>query len=80
MNKPSIKSTATLFIKSFLVLMILTLCFFFFIGTAIIEKKANAVIQSPPYKASQKAIELHKTLQAADLHADSLLWGRRLTC
>ncbi len=78
MNKPSIKSTATLFIKSFLVLMILTLCFFFFIGTAIIEKKANAVIQSPPYKASQKAIELHKTLQTADLHADSLLWGRNL--
>jgi membrane dipeptidase len=32
----------------------------------------------PPYTASDRALALHKTLWVADLHADSLLWGRDL--
>lgn len=38
----------------------------------------NGILQAPPYAASQKAVDLHKTLQIADLHADALLWGRDL--
>ena len=32
----------------------------------------------PPYRASDRARALHDTLWVADLHADSLLWGRDL--
>ena len=32
----------------------------------------------PPYRASDRARALHETLWVADLHADSLLWGRDL--
>jgi Zn-dependent dipeptidase, microsomal dipeptidase homolog len=32
----------------------------------------------PPYRASERARELHERLWIADLHADSLLWGRDL--
>ena len=32
----------------------------------------------PPYHASDRARALHETLWVADLHADSLLWGRDL--
>ena len=33
---------------------------------------------APPYHASDRALALHRTLWVADLHADSLLWGRDL--
>jgi membrane dipeptidase len=32
----------------------------------------------PPYRGSQAARDLHASLWVADLHADSLLWGRNL--
>jgi len=32
----------------------------------------------PPYRASDRALGLHESLWVADLHADSLLWGRDL--
>ena len=32
----------------------------------------------PPYRASDRALDLHRRLWVADLHADSLLWGRDL--
>jgi len=32
----------------------------------------------PPYPASDRALDLHRRLWVADLHADSLLWGRDL--
>ncbi len=38
----------------------------------------NAVINRPPYQASEKARALHQKLFVADLHADSLLWKRNL--
>ena len=38
----------------------------------------NPVHRRPPYPASDRARELHATLRVADLHADSLLWGRDL--
>ena len=45
---------------------------------ALIESRQNRVLHSSPYKASQAAKTLHATLLIADLHADSLLWGRNL--
>jgi microsomal dipeptidase-like Zn-dependent dipeptidase len=33
---------------------------------------------APPYGASERARDLHATLEVVDLHADSLLWGRDL--
>jgi microsomal dipeptidase-like Zn-dependent dipeptidase len=43
-----------------------------------IERSLNPVLQAPPYQAPARAVELHKRLLIADLHADSLLWGRDL--
>ena len=42
------------------------------------ERRLNAIHGRPPYVASSAARELHATLLIADLHADSLLWGRDL--
>ena len=38
----------------------------------------NDVTNKPPYKASVKAVNLHKALNIVDLHADPLLWKRSL--
>jgi membrane dipeptidase len=46
----------------------------------LVEERENRVRVRPPYRrlVSQRAKELHDTLTIADLHADSLLWGRDL--
>lgn len=60
------------------VLVIAGLGVFFFVLPAYVEASLNKVLVPPPYKVSPAAAELHKTLKVADLHADSLLWGRDL--
>jgi membrane dipeptidase len=45
---------------------------------ARLERRLGRVHRPPPYAASDRARELHRTLFVADLHADSLLWGRDL--
>lgn len=45
---------------------------------AHLERRLCRVHRPPPYHASDRARELHGTLFVADLHADSLLWGREL--
>jgi membrane dipeptidase len=42
------------------------------------ERRLNAVARRPPYNVSEAALELHSSILVADLHADSLLWGRDL--
>lgn len=42
------------------------------------ERRLNPVGRRPPYAVSEAALELHRSLLVADLHADSLLWGRDL--
>ena len=42
------------------------------------ERALNRVHRPPPYRASPRAMELHRSLAVVDLHADSLLWGRDL--
>ena len=45
---------------------------------AAAERRHNPTMFVPPYAASDRARALHETLTVADLHADSLLWGRDL--
>ena len=44
----------------------------------LVDEDQNKVVKKPPYAASERALHLHKQLTIADLHADSLLWGRDL--
>jgi membrane dipeptidase len=44
----------------------------------LVDDSENKVRTKPPYKASDSALALHQQLTIADLHADSLLWGRDL--
>jgi microsomal dipeptidase-like Zn-dependent dipeptidase len=51
------------------------------VGRALVgrtETRLCVTTNSPPYRASDRARALHETLWVADLHADSLLWGRDL--
>ncbi len=42
------------------------------------ERRLCVTVEPPPYDASERARALHRGLLVADLHADSLLWGRDL--
>ncbi len=48
------------------------------VGPSILDRSQNHTLQSGPYQVSAEAEALHKTLLVADMHADSLLWGRDL--
>jgi membrane dipeptidase len=61
-----------------IVIIIIGLGVFFFVVPAQVEKSMNRTLTSPPYSASERAVELHRKLLVADLHADSLLWARDL--
>ena len=45
---------------------------------ARVESRMNPVTQGPWPEPSERALALHATLRIADLHADSLLFGRDL--
>jgi membrane dipeptidase len=60
------------------VIILLALGVFFFIVPPYVERSMNQTLNPPPYQASSRAVELHKRLLVADLHADSLLWNRDL--
>jgi membrane dipeptidase len=59
-------------------ILLLLLVVFFFVLPAQLEKRLNVSLNLPPYLASERAVELHKKLLVADLHADTLLWNRDL--
>lgn len=44
----------------------------------LIESAANGVVPAAPVAVSENAMRLHRSFFVADLHADSLLWGRDL--
>jgi len=46
--------------------------------TVRMDREMNAILEAPPYAVSKRAAALHQRLLIADLHADSLLWGRPL--
>lgn len=45
---------------------------------ARVERRFNVVLRRGPYRPSARAAELHRSLFVADLHAESLLYGRDL--
>lgn len=48
------------------------------VASPVGERALNRVHRRGPYRASPRAVELHRSLAVVDLHADSLLWGRDL--
>src|SRR5262245_1544996 len=50
----------------------------FVIAPRVIDARANRVLQDPPYRASEEARAMLARLFVVDLHADSLLWVRKL--
>jgi membrane dipeptidase len=48
------------------------------LAPGIVERWLNPVTTLPPYTVSGPVARLHMTLEVADMHADSLLWGRDL--
>ncbi|HWN98016.1 MAG TPA: dipeptidase [Blastocatellia bacterium] len=60
------------------VILVIVVGLVFFVLPAQLEKRLNVTINPPPYQASERAVEFHKSLLVCDLHADSLLWDRDL--
>jgi microsomal dipeptidase-like Zn-dependent dipeptidase len=60
------------------VAVVLLLSGFFFVVPGVVERSLNQTRVRPPYAPSARARELQRRLVVADLHADSLLWGRDL--
>ena len=48
------------------------------LGPAKLERSMNEVLPHSPYRISNEALELHKTLVIGDWHSDSTLWKRNL--
>lgn len=72
------KRIVIVILSSLAVLLIAAAVFFFGFAMPIVEDSMNKVRVKPPYQVSDSARELHSRLFVADLHADSLLWGRNL--
>ena len=47
-------------------------------GPGLVEARLNSVSAAPARAVSPRAADLHRRLFVADLHADTLLWGRDL--
>ncbi len=66
-------------VLSVVLLLVLTgAAVFFGIVPGEVARQKNPVVLPPPYPVSAVAASLHRQLFIADLHADSLLWGRDL--
>jgi microsomal dipeptidase-like Zn-dependent dipeptidase len=61
-----------------LILPIILLAVFWIALPGVVERRFNHTLHAPPYQISAQAEALHRKLTIADLHADSLLWGRNL--
>jgi len=60
----------------FVVLVLITAAIFFSVVPRLVDNRLNKT-RARAF-ASQRARDLHRSLNVADLHADSLLWGRDL--
>src|SRR5579864_9549065 len=61
-----------------LLLPIILITAIWFALPTIIERRFNHTLHQPSGPVSSAAEALHRKLIIADLHADSLLWGRNL--
>ena len=64
-------------LKWFSILVVTALAGFFLFGPGIVERSMNKVIPLEA-TASPRALALHKTLEIADMHSDTLMWQRNL--
>lgn len=62
--------------RGFAAVVALAIVFFFTWFPVLVERRANKILPGPPLQMSEAAIRLHRSLFVADLHADTLLWGR----
>ncbi|WP_238475468.1 dipeptidase [Sphingomonas cavernae] len=60
------------------VLILILLAGFFALAPAMVERDMNIVARGPMPEISEDTAALHKSLQIADLHADTLMWKRKL--
>lgn len=65
------------FLKWFSILGVTALAGLFLFGPGIVERSMNKV-ELVAATASPRALALHKTLEIADLHSDTLMWQRNL--
>ncbi|HEY7403940.1 MAG TPA: dipeptidase [Candidatus Angelobacter sp.] len=61
-----------------ILLLLLVALIAWFALPGIVEHRFNKTLHAGPYPVPVEARELHRRLVVADLHADSLLWGRNL--
>jgi len=59
-------------------ILLLILVAVWFALPGIVERRFNRTLHAPPYQPSDQAQALHRRLIVADLHGDSLFWGRDL--
>lgn len=57
---------------------VLAALLFFAVVPRVVDARANRKLADPPYEASEQARALLSRLFVADMHADSLLWSRKL--
>jgi membrane dipeptidase len=65
-------------LRWFILLVIIVVAASWLALPGIVERRFNHTLTPPPYQPSAKAQALHRRLTVADLHGDSLLWGRNL--
>ncbi len=65
-------------LSGLLLLLLVALGIFFFVLPALVERRLSTTLHLPPYQISARAQTLQQNSFIADLHADSLLWGRDL--
>jgi len=70
-------------VRKLVPVLLVILCFvaaFYSRAARVVDEHENKVVVRPPYDTgiSEQALNLHQQLTIADLHADSLLWGRDL--
>jgi microsomal dipeptidase-like Zn-dependent dipeptidase len=65
------------YLRIALLLCAIFLILFFALVPGLVERQLNPVVDDGESPSSQ-ALKLHADLRIADLHADSLLWGRNL--
>src|SRR5882724_11878574 len=65
-------------LRWFLLLLVIILVAAWLALPGIVERRFNRTLHAPPNQPSARAQALHRTLPVADLHGDSLLWGRNL--
>jgi membrane dipeptidase len=65
------------FLKWFLIVAVIALAAFFIFAPSILEKSMNKIVPAAS-KATPRAEALHRTLEIADMHSDTLMWKRDL--